>query len=87
MHYWDGQPVRFVCCERKREGEEGDASSDVPWGRVLWCMTIELAPDEQEPPQAEPHAQSESRTANAAINGTQSHYPSGDGDDLTGGVD
>ncbi|KAI0296433.1 hypothetical protein BC826DRAFT_875918, partial [Russula brevipes] len=41
MHYWDGQPVRFVCCERKREGEEGDAGSDVPWGRILWCMAIE----------------------------------------------
>jgi len=26
MNYWDGQPVRFVCCERKRE-EEGDSSS------------------------------------------------------------
>lgn len=28
MNYWDGQPVRFVCCERRRDGEEsGSASS------------------------------------------------------------
>ncbi|KAF8273476.1 hypothetical protein EI94DRAFT_1563982 [Lactarius quietus] len=50
MHYWDGQPVRFMCCERKREaesgGEEGGAD-DVPWGRVLWCVAIELVPDEE----------------------------------------
>ncbi|KAI0250671.1 hypothetical protein BJV78DRAFT_546765 [Lactifluus subvellereus] len=68
MHYWDGQPVRFMCCERKRgvecEGEgkeEGGAESvsvpvadsDVPWGRVLWCVAIELVPDEeQEQPSA-----------------------------------
>jgi hypothetical protein len=56
MHYWDGQPVRFMCCERKRdgegdsEGEEGDADSDVPWGRVLWCVAIELVPDEEPQP-------------------------------------
>jgi len=56
MHYWDGQPVRFMCCERKRggegdsEGEEGDADPDVPWGRVLWCVAIELVPDEEPQP-------------------------------------
>jgi len=56
MHYWDGQPVRFMCCERKRggegdgDGEEADADSDVPWGRVLWCVTIELVPDEEPQP-------------------------------------
>jgi hypothetical protein len=28
MNYWDGQPVRFVCCERRREGgHEGDSST------------------------------------------------------------
>ncbi|KAF7315224.1 hypothetical protein MIND_00036800 [Mycena indigotica] len=36
--YWDGQPVRFVCCERKCE----DDGSDDPWGRPLWCVSIEL---------------------------------------------
>ncbi|KAL0960228.1 hypothetical protein HGRIS_011862 [Hohenbuehelia grisea] len=39
MRFWDGQPVRFVCCERKREGDVG---SDVPWGRTFWCVVIEL---------------------------------------------
>ncbi|KAF5333866.1 hypothetical protein D9758_017104 [Tetrapyrgos nigripes] len=52
MKYWDGQPVRFVCCERKRtrtshegkgevveEVEKDD--DDVPWGKVFWCVAIE----------------------------------------------
>lgn len=68
MHYWDGQPVRFMCCERKREadsdgggggGEEGGAD-DVPWGRVLWCVAIEQVPDEegsQPAPQSQPRSQ------------------------------
>jgi Protein of unknown function (DUF1769) len=42
MHYWDGQPVRFTCCERKREGDNGAEDSDTPWGCVLWCVVIEL---------------------------------------------
>ncbi|KAI0659685.1 DUF1769-domain-containing protein [Cubamyces menziesii] len=37
MKYWDGQPVRFVCCERARPGD------GAPWGRVLWCVVIEPA--------------------------------------------
>ncbi|KAH8084355.1 hypothetical protein BXZ70DRAFT_900489 [Cristinia sonorae] len=42
MRYWDGQPVQFVCCER------GDSrSGGKPWGRVFWCVVVELAePDE-----------------------------------------
>ncbi|THU97791.1 DUF1769-domain-containing protein [Dendrothele bispora CBS 962.96] len=57
MKYWDGQPVRFVCCERKREGEDRDdgvngqddkgndedGNGDVPWGKVFWCVAIEPA--------------------------------------------
>lgn len=38
LQYWDGQPVRFVCCERKH-------GSDQPWGRIFWCVTIELEDD------------------------------------------
>ncbi|KAI0642780.1 DUF1769-domain-containing protein [Trametes meyenii] len=38
MKYWDGQPVRFVCCERARRGAD-----ERPWGRVLWCVVIEPA--------------------------------------------
>ncbi|KAH9922891.1 hypothetical protein B0H21DRAFT_701400 [Amylocystis lapponica] len=41
MKYWDGQPVRFVCCERVCPG------SAEPWGRVFWCVVIEQAEDEQ----------------------------------------
>ncbi|PCH35415.1 DUF1769-domain-containing protein [Wolfiporia cocos MD-104 SS10] len=41
MKYWDGQPVRFVCCERARGGTGAD-----PWGRVLWCVVIEPVEDE-----------------------------------------
>ncbi|KAI9509058.1 DUF1769-domain-containing protein [Russula earlei] len=60
MQYWDGQPVRFVCCERKRDdvgdgGAEGtDTDTDVPWGRVFWCVSIELIPDEPSQPQQPP---------------------------------
>jgi len=88
MHYWDGQPVRFVCCERRRggngdsESKEGDADSDVPWGRVLWCVAIELVPDEE--PQPPPHARPGSRTANGATNGVRGHHQGGDGDGAQG---
>jgi hypothetical protein len=45
VRYWDGQPVRFMCCERKSVGagaSEGEKDDDVPWGRVFWCVAIEL---------------------------------------------
>ncbi|KAI0792507.1 DUF1769-domain-containing protein [Abortiporus biennis] len=42
MRYWDGQPVRFQCCERIPKGETVDG---LPWGRVFWCVVIELAED------------------------------------------
>lgn len=39
MHYWDGQPVRFVCCQRKpsvvlhhEEGDEDDESESESLG-------------------------------------------------------
>lgn len=35
MKYWDGQPVRFVCCER-------GAGKEQPWGRMFWCVQIEI---------------------------------------------
>jgi len=63
--YWDGQGVRFVCCERRQvpsfdhaspihepecsdgayEGEEhegGTGEGEEPWGRVFWCVSIEM---------------------------------------------
>jgi len=55
MKYWDGQPVRFVCCERKQKAEngarpQGGVSGD-PWGRIFWCVQIELVDDEEEEPE------------------------------------
>jgi len=44
--YWDGQPVRFVCCQRKQEvggGAGAHDNDDDPWGMVFWCVQIELA--------------------------------------------
>jgi len=43
MRYWDGQPVRFVCCERK--GVDDDQGE--PWGRIFWCVVVELCEDEK----------------------------------------
>ncbi|KIY73616.1 DUF1769-domain-containing protein [Cylindrobasidium torrendii FP15055 ss-10] len=40
MRYWDGQPVRFVCCERANGGGE-------PFGRILWCVCIEPEKEEE----------------------------------------
>ncbi|KAG6916949.1 hypothetical protein DXG01_004498 [Tephrocybe rancida] len=37
MRYWDGQPVRFVCCERKT----GPVDDGLPWGEVFWSVVIE----------------------------------------------
>lgn len=37
MRYWDGQPVQFVCCERKKDELDGN-----PWGRIFWCVAIEV---------------------------------------------
>jgi hypothetical protein len=52
MKYWDGQPVRFVCCERKKKPEDiaHTSGTDVgnPWGEMFWCVQIELAEDEEE---------------------------------------
>jgi hypothetical protein len=44
--HWDGQQVRFVCCER------GPGPGDQPWGRVLWCVAIEPAKPEEVTPEA-----------------------------------
>ncbi|KAF5311127.1 hypothetical protein D9619_008074 [Psilocybe cf. subviscida] len=42
MKYWDGQPVRFVCCLRPKEGEDNTE----PWGEILWCVSIEMVHDD-----------------------------------------
>ncbi|KAF9652660.1 DUF1769-domain-containing protein, partial [Thelephora ganbajun] len=47
--YWDGQPVQFVCCKRRKlpddetsENQEGD-----PWGEFFWCVSIQLEEQEE----------------------------------------
>ncbi|KAJ3712674.1 hypothetical protein C8R42DRAFT_686559 [Lentinula raphanica] len=40
LKYWDGQPVRFMCCERKQHNAGKDEGE--PWGRSFWCVAIEL---------------------------------------------
>jgi len=40
LKYWDGQPVRFMCCERKKDGDISNDSD--PWGRSFWCVAIEM---------------------------------------------
>jgi len=44
MKYWDGQAVRFVCCERKAAGA-GTNGDGAAWGRTFWCVIIELEDD------------------------------------------
>ncbi|KAG5339755.1 UPF0590 protein [Termitomyces sp. T112] len=46
MRYWDGQPVRFVCCERKSRERERGQDEGVPWGQVFWSVVIEMGDDE-----------------------------------------
>ncbi|KAI0077345.1 DUF1769-domain-containing protein [Panus rudis PR-1116 ss-1] len=57
LRYWDGQPVKFVCCERKRTNGGGELKSggggEVPWGRVFWCVVIEMVDDEGEDEKAD----------------------------------
>lgn len=40
MKYWDGRPIRYVCCERSKEG-------DGP-GPVFWCVAFEIMQEEDE---------------------------------------
>ncbi|KAJ3907552.1 hypothetical protein F5879DRAFT_941066 [Lentinula edodes] len=40
LRYWDGQPVRFMCCERKASNVS--RSDSEPWGRSFWCVAIEM---------------------------------------------
>jgi hypothetical protein len=56
MKHWDGQPVRFICCKRKKTsleagasapGSGSDAESD-PYGDILWCVQFELVETEED---------------------------------------
>ncbi|KAJ7287305.1 DUF1769-domain-containing protein [Mycena rebaudengoi] len=66
--YWDGQGVRFVCCERRQvplghdstpihepefsessmANKEHEGGGEDPWGRVFWCVSIEMGEDDVE---------------------------------------
>lgn len=49
MRYWDGQPVRFVCCERKDPADvQSEGDNTTPWGKIFWCIAIEQYEDSQE---------------------------------------
>lgn len=39
MKYWDGQPVRFVCCERKKGGKGP--------GDPFWVVVFEVVGDDE----------------------------------------
>lgn len=39
--YWNGQPVRFTCCERNKEAGRGP-------GKDLFCIVFELVEDEDD---------------------------------------
>jgi Protein of unknown function (DUF1769) len=41
MKYWDGQPVRFVCCERNADAGGKLAGP----GRTFWCVVFEVVDD------------------------------------------
>jgi hypothetical protein len=36
--HWDGQQVRFVCCERRKSPPK---DGEDPWGKVFWCVAFE----------------------------------------------
>jgi len=44
--YWDGQPVRFVCCERSADGR-GKLNGP---GRTFWCVILEVVDDAEGEP-------------------------------------
>ena len=46
LRYWDGQPVRFVCCERAK----GANTDKQPWGKVLFCVAMVRDDDSFEKP-------------------------------------
>ncbi|KAF8579225.1 DUF1769-domain-containing protein [Ramaria rubella] len=43
--YWDGQPVRFVCVERRQDQHNGAAEEEALGedDRMFWCVVVEAA--------------------------------------------
>lgn len=61
MNYWDGQPVRFVCCERKRDGDDTSSASSIESegkksrraalrgpGEPFWVVVFEAVMEDEE---------------------------------------
>ncbi|KAH6896246.1 hypothetical protein BKA70DRAFT_1316696 [Coprinopsis sp. MPI-PUGE-AT-0042] len=59
--YWDGQPVRFVCCERRK------ANSPDPWGKLFWCVSIEMVDEDDEMDEGEDGEVVETPSTNSDI--------------------
>jgi hypothetical protein len=49
MRYWDGQPVRFVCCERSKNRNEHGFE-----GKSFWCVVIEVVEEKVATPTGTP---------------------------------
>ncbi|KAG8808876.1 hypothetical protein FRC17_003730 [Serendipita sp. 399] len=47
MNYWDGQPVRFVCCER-RKGDKGSGGTLKGPGDPFWVVVFQAVLDGEE---------------------------------------
>jgi len=48
--YWDGQPVRFVCCKRREllDDQPSRNQGGDPWGQFFWCVSIQLEEQEED---------------------------------------
>ncbi|KAF9787872.1 hypothetical protein BJ322DRAFT_1018585 [Thelephora terrestris] len=49
--YWDGQPVQFVCCKRRKLPDDEDSGNQegVPWEEFFWCVSIQLGEQVEDP--------------------------------------
>ncbi|CAG8768115.1 3228_t:CDS:2, partial [Acaulospora colombiana] len=46
LNYWDGQPVRFVCCERRKGADDYGRPLKGP-GDPFWVVVFEAVPDDE----------------------------------------
>jgi len=66
MRYWDGQPVRFVCCERK-DPADVQGEDDTPWGRIFWCVAIEQYEEDEEKEEKEEEQQQQQQLQKSSV--------------------
>lgn len=44
--YWDGQPVRFVCVERRQPRQDGEDDQEKDEDdHMFWCVVVEAEED------------------------------------------